>query len=348
MPTGIPEPFRRSAAPRIAAGSGGVESRFSWRPVAVGAAAGAGLLALFVVPAGSAVAITVVLLVALTTALAVGGVAAFRAARHKRGGAQAGERRAVIFPVARAAAGSASEGRPGGNETGPGAPLPSMPFLPSTPPTPERTAGQQSPIPPEVARMVPPDPPSRSAGRGEPDEPVFPPAVAAAARQVAEAALRRVAAPAVAVLVVQGRRLRAAATAGDWGEARRQQREAAQREGAPSMTALGTPAEDDAPPEFPLDDYMPVLLAEYVHAVPVERWRELSDAPPYLLPLAALAAGGAGAAVSLRHRRGLAGLCVLARRATGGRYSDAELASLERFAGECAPVLAAALERGAR
>jgi GAF domain-containing protein len=150
----------------------------------------------------------------------------------------------------------------------------------------------------------------------------------------------------VAVLVPRGRRLVSAGSAGDWALARRIQREhdaAALPPGVqPLNAAAATGAEAEAP-EFPLDDFLPRLLGLYSRAVPFERWHDLADVPPALLPLVALADRGAAVAVAVRHRRRLAGLCVLARRPANQAYTDAELGTLEHLARQAAPGLAKAL-----
>ena len=162
------------------------------------------------------------------------------------------------------------------------------------------------------------------------------------AQRLAQEAMEQLAAPAAAVLVVRGRRLVAMGSAGDWALARHNEQTS---EGAPAALPPGSsgPAENGDPPEFPLDDTLPQLLALYSPAMPVERWHELSDVPLALLPLAGLADRGAAVAVTLRHRRRLAGLWVLGRRAKGRRYSDEELKKFERLARDAAPALAATL-----
>ena len=173
------------------------------------------------------------------------------------------------------------------------------------------------------------------------------PGLHALAVLLAEEAMSRLRAPAAAVLVQHGRRLVAAGSAGDWALARRLQHEATRAETESDPAPLAGPdATDDEPPEFPLDEHLPRLLGLYPRAVPVERWRELRDAPGELLPLVALADRGAGVAVALRHRQRLAGLWVLARRPAGELYSDAELATLEQMARQAAPELARALAEG--
>ncbi|MBI3970682.1 MAG: hypothetical protein HY332_05285 [Chloroflexi bacterium] len=152
---------------------------------------------------------------------------------------------------------------------------------------------------------------------------------------VAQESLRRLNAPAAAVLVPRGGRLVPAASAGDWALAR-------QRPADATANVPATQLDDRAPPEFPLDDVLPRLLGLYPRAIPVERWRELSDVPVALLPLAALANRGAGVAVTLRHRQRLVGLLVLARRPKGKAYTDAELRYLERLAQQVGPALAGA------
>jgi hypothetical protein len=161
---------------------------------------------------------------------------------------------------------------------------------------------------------------------------------ASLARRLADEARRRLGAPAAAVLVPVERRLKAAGSAGDWKLARRLQAETEESVPTGVPTVAG-----DAPPEFLLDQHLPLLLALYPKAMPVERWQELSDVPGFLLPLAALGASGAGAAVSLGHRGRLAGLGVVARRPAGRAFTNQELSTLERLARAAAPDLARAL-----
>jgi hypothetical protein len=166
------------------------------------------------------------------------------------------------------------------------------------------------------------------------------------AHDLAAEAVRDLHAPAAAVLVPRGRRLISAGTAGDWGLARRIQQEHDATDAAPGMRPPSAPdSGNDDPPEFALDDMLPRLLGLYPRALPFERWHELGDVPPALLPLVALADRGAAVAVALRHRRRLAGLWVLARRPGDQRYTDAELLTLERLAQQAAPALARALPR---
>lgn len=173
----------------------------------------------------------------------------------------------------------------------------------------------------------------RSAGAFEP-----PPGVsreaARVAHRLAEAAVRRLATPAAAVLVPLGRRLTAAGVAGDWALARQLQAE--------TDAAASRGAADAEPPDFPLDETMTQLLAMYAKAVAVERWQELWDAPGALLPLAALADRGVGVAVPIAHQGRLVGLCVVARRPAARHFTGAEAAALERLAREVAPALATA------
>jgi hypothetical protein len=152
------------------------------------------------------------------------------------------------------------------------------------------------------------------------------------AGSLAEAVLRRLAAPAVSVLVRRGRRFTAAASAGDWGVARR------------LLASHAAESTDDMPPEFPTDEQFALILAQYSRAVPLERWHELGDAPLSVLPLVALADRGAAAVVTLRHRGQLVGLCVVSGRPSGKRYTDAELRDLERLAAEAGPALGASVQ----
>ena len=197
-------------------------------------------------------------------------------------------------------------------------------------------------------------PPAQPARHGTP-EPVAPPlasggATEGVAHDLALEAVRQLHAPAAAVLVPRGRRLVSAASAGDWALARRIQHEhdtAGAPPGSRPLSAAPAEGTEGAPPEFPLDDFLPRLLGLYSRAVPFERWHELSDVPPALLPLAALADRGAAVAVALRHRRRLAGLWLLARRPGDQAYSDAELGTLEQMARQAGPALAKTLSRDA-
>jgi hypothetical protein len=304
--------------------------KIPWRALALGAAAGAALLACFVVPAGSAVAIVALCLVAAAT----GAIALL--ANRCRATAHAIESlpsetpqppRAVIRPADLVGpAGGAGRGDPVGPVDPAGGPAADPLKLESLP------------------RMSPSTPPPDGDWPSQP-EPAVPPEVAAAAHRLAADAAAGVSAPAAAVLTVQGRRLRAAGTAGDWAEARRLLRgpDEARLPGA-SLGARGDDSDDDAPPEFPLDEHMPLVLAQYARAIPMEQWADLADAPPFLLPLAALADRGAGAAVSVRYRRRLAGVLVVARR-PDKRFSASDLAALERLASAAGPTLGAALAR---
>jgi len=160
--------------------------------------------------------------------------------------------------------------------------------------------------------------------------------------------VQRTGAPAASVLVARGRRLVAAGTAGDWALARQLQAET--REAPPGWPGQPGGAErpDDAePPEFPVDDTFPALLALYGRAAPVERWIELEDAPPEVLPLAGLADRGAGVVLPLAHARELVGLWVLAKRPKSRTYTDSEILNLERIARQAAPALGAAIARDA-
>jgi hypothetical protein len=211
------------------------------------------------------------------------------------------------------------------------------------------------PAPPEPKREAAPEAPddrtaASSSGEAGAATPAMVPS-APVARDLALEAVRELHAPAAAVLVPRGRRLVPAATAGDWALARRIQREqdaaAAPPGTSPVRAASASSSENgDEPPEFPLDDFLPRLLGLYPRAVPFERWHELGDVPPALLPLVALADRGAAVAVTLRHRRRLTGLWILGRRPGGQAYSDAELGRLERLAQRAAPALAKAMDGG--
>jgi hypothetical protein len=197
-----------------------------------------------------------------------------------------------------------------------------------------RDPGGRRPRPaiPRLERTPRPESPAR-APRRDGSQPV--------ARDIAERAASAVAAPAAAVLMSHEGKLVATGTAGDWGTARRAL-------GDLATAGPHDPAQDAGdPPEFILDprsDVLQRLLGLYARPIPMERWRELSDVPAPFLPLVGLAASGVGVAVALSHRRRLAGLLVVARRAPESPYDDDELAALQRLAQESGRALGAALD----
>ena len=294
--------------------------------LAATAAAGALVVAIAVGTAGSPVAVTIALLVSLL--LAGGALAAARAERRWR----LAHPRATIQEA--------------GATTAP----------PRVPDAEDVQRSTSRPTPPPPVALPAPGPPPIPTLPSVPWEPVgVAAAVAAVARELAQEAVERLRAPAAAVLVPLGRKLVPAGSVGDWGFARRLQREAAAAEAGEGEGALppagGGGDSDEAaadPPEFPVDDLLPRLLSLYGQPMPLERWRELEDVPPPLLPLVALADRGAGVAVTLRHRRRLTGLWVLARRPRGHPYSDAELGALERLARRAGPALAKAMASSER
>jgi hypothetical protein len=308
----------------------------SWGTVAALGAAAALLLALFVSRAGSPIAVTA----ALALAAVLAGVAAAAALRtHRSRTARAGPGRG---PARRAPERRPGEARfPG--RPGPGVPPPGPPESTRAGGAPSGKSGTSGAARPadgtaerasaEGAAPLQAETPPTPAGVG--------PDLAAVAGRLAQDAARRLGAPAAAVLVPNGRRLTAAGTAGDWRLARQLQAEGDAAAAAAPWRPSGAPSPD--PPELPLDDHLPQVLALYPRAVPLERWHELEDVPAALLPLLALADRAAAVAVPLGHRGRLAGLCVVARRPAGPAYADAALAALERLARAAAPALAAAL-----
>lgn len=153
-------------------------------------------------------------------------------------------------------------------------------------------------------------------------------------------AVRNFEAPASAVLVIQGSHLVSAGSAGDWALARQLMGE------AESPGVVHSTAGSEEPPVFPLDprnDWLQRFLGLYHRPIPMERWKELSDAPPPLVPLVGLAASAVGVAVPLTYRRRLYGLWILAQRPGQRHYTDIELASLERLAQEHGQQLGSAL-----
>ncbi|MDQ3700864.1 MAG: hypothetical protein M3442_08090, partial [Chloroflexota bacterium] len=306
------------------------------RLLAIGAV-GALLLALFVAPSGSTVAVSG----AVAVAGVLGTIATILFLRGRMAGAppvaDAPNRSGPSTAPPRGAGGLA-----GSATSGPVSPL----SPPADPPHPGGTGrATAAAVPLQVGNTTQWRPPAPAAPDGD-----VPENVAAVCRQIAQIGVDQVAAPASSVLIRRGRRLVAGGTAGDWALARRLQ---AQTPGdAPVWTggshvnaAAGDAraGDDGQPPQFPMDDALPGRLAAYTRAIPVERWQELEDAPAEVLPLAGLADGGAGVCVPLGHSRELAGLWVLARRPEQRPYSDAELRTLENAARRAAPALAAAL-----
>jgi hypothetical protein len=294
-----------------------------WGVLAAASAAGALLLAAFVATTGSVVAVVGALVVAVLLTVVSGAIllrarAGARGAPHRPPLTEApGRRRGPLPPNVQRVRPDAPAPPPGG-----AAPRPA----------------EESPTTGAGVRAAEPRPVRQAASPG----------VAAIARELSQTAVQRTGAPAAAVLVARGRRLVAAGTAGDWALAR--QLLAETREAPPGWPGQPGGAQylDDAePPEFPIDDSFPRLLALYGRAAPVERWLELEDAPSEVLPLAGLADRGAGVVLPLAHARELIGLWVLARRPKNRSYTDAELQSLERIARQAAPALGAAIARDA-
>ncbi|HEV2125658.1 MAG TPA: hypothetical protein VGW38_23135 [Chloroflexota bacterium] len=158
-------------------------------------------------------------------------------------------------------------------------------------------------------------------------------------------AITKFEAPASAILVVQGRRLVSAGSAGDWAIARRLMME------AETAGMVHPTSGEDEPPAFPLDpsnDWLERFLGLYHQPVPMERWKELSDVPPPLVPLVGLASNAVGVAVPLTYRRRLYGLWILAQRPGQRHYTDAELAIIERLAQEHGQQLGSTLSRRGR
>lgn len=332
-----PEAPPPPSPPQRHVGSGSGSAGGWGRLMAIGAV-GALLLALFVAPSGSTVAVA--------GAVAVAGVLGTIATILFLHGRVAGGRPVADAPN-RSGPSTAPPIRKGGlagsAASGPSAP-PSPPPAPARPGGTGRAAAGAAPL--EVGNTTQWRPPAPAAAPGGD----VPKNVAAVCRQIAQIGVDQVAAPASSVLIRRGRRLVAGGTAGDWALARRLQ---AQTPGdAPVWTggshvnaAAGDAGagDDGQPPQFPMDDALAGRLAAYARAIPVERWQELEDAPAEVLPLAGLADGGAGVCVPLGHSRELAGLWVLARRPEQRPYSDAELRTLENAARRAAPALAAAL-----
>lgn len=306
------------------------------RLIAIGAV-GALLLALFVAPSGSTVAVAG----AVAVAGVLGTIATILFLRGRMtGGAPGGP------PMADAPHRSGPSTAPPIGEGGLAGSAASGPSGPLSPPADAprpggtgRAAAAAAPL--EGGNTTQWHPPAPAAGpdRGVPEN------VSSVCRQIAQSGVDRLLAPASSVLIRHGRRLVAGGTAGDWALARRLQAqtpgEAPVRMGGSHVNARA--GDDGEPPQFPMDDALPRLLAVYTQAIPIERWHELEDAPAEVLPLAGLADGGAGVCVPLGHSRELAGLWVLARRPGQRPYSDAELRTLENAARQAAPALAAAL-----
>lgn len=329
-----PEAQPPPSPPQRQVGNGNGPAGGWGRLLAIGAV-GALLLALFLAPSGSTVAVA--------GAVGVAGVLGTIATILFLHGRMAGR------PVADAPNRSGpSTGPPMGQGglTG-GAPSSTSGPLSAPTDTPRPSGTGRAPAtaaPLEVGNATQRHPPAPAAA---PDGGV-PENVAAVCRQIAQIGVDRMAAPASSVLIRRGRRLVAGGTAGDWALARRLQAQtpgdAPVWIGGSHVNAGAAEAGDSGqPPQFPTDDALPRLLALYTRAIPVERWHELEDAPAEVLPLAGLADGGAGVCIPLGHGRELAGLWVLARRPEQRPYSDAELRTLENAARQAAPALAAAL-----
>ncbi len=323
-PLGTPPQMSPGSRP---AGDGN-RVRRRWAPLALIAAAGALLLALFVAPSGSTVAVT--------GALTIAGVLAAIAA--------------VAF-LRRRAAGGQAPGGTGWGHTRQHTPHPVPGGVPGVAPT-----DASSSMPPGIApvrpdHVAPAIPPVARGGAGD-----FVPLdktseeVAAICRRLAQTGVEQMSTAASSVLILHRRRLVPAGTAGDWALARRLLAET--RADAPvwqgGAVTGAVPLDAGEPPQFPMDDTLPLRLAVYQQAIPMERWEELEDAPPDVLPLAGLADHGTGVAVPLGHGREFVGLWVLARRPKGRPYSDAELHTLERAARQVGPALSAALHGSGR
>lgn len=164
--------------------------------------------------------------------------------------------------------------------------------------------------------------------------PSLPPQLEALARDFQAVA----GAMAAAVLVRRGRRLVPLVSSGNWSAAREVRAGSApgtfESRGAPSETA---------PPEFPVDDQLADILASLTKALPFERWQEIEDVPPGLLPLVGLADQGASLGVACTFRRGFLALWVASGRDGLRRYSDRDLVALEVFVRERLSVVGAEL-----
>ncbi len=282
-------------------------------------AAGALLLAAFVASSGNLVAARAVLAVAVVL-IVIAAVLLLRVRAGARGAAGS-PRQAAVSPPRR----------------GPLPPRP-PPLRPQAPPAPgdlpPARAVDERPAPGAGVRAVPAPAGLGPTGAG----------VAAVARDLAQQAVQRTSAPAASVLVRRGDRLIAAGTAGDWALARQLQAETREDEpGWPAYASTSGSADDADPPSFPVDDMFAEALASFGRPAPLERWQELEDAPPEVLPVAGLSERGVGVAVPIVQGRELVGLWVLARRPKGRAYTDAELVTLDRLSRQIAPRLGAAL-----
>jgi hypothetical protein len=233
-----------------------------------------------------------------------------------------------------------------------GSPRPAAVSPPRRGPLPPRPTALRPPAPPASSDLPPAravdDRPAPGAGvRAVPAPAGLGPTgagVAAVARDLAQQAVQRTSAPAASVLVRRGDRLVAAGTAGDWALARQLQAETREDEpGWPAYASTSGSADDADPPSFPVDDMFAEALASFGRPAPLERWQELEDAPPEVLPVAGLSERGVGVAVPIVQGRILAGLWVLARRPKGRAYTDSELVTLDRLSRQIAPRLGAAL-----
>lgn len=147
---------------------------------------------------------------------------------------------------------------------------------------------------------------------------------------------------AAAVLVRRGRRLVPLVSSGNWSAAR-----VVRAGSAPgTFVSRGAPS-DAAPPEFPVDDQLADVLALLSKALPFERWQEIEDVPPGLLPLVGLADQGASLGVACTYRRGFLALWVASGRDGLRRFSDHDLGALEAFVRERVSVVGAELAEAA-
>ena len=176
------------------------------------------------------------------------------------------------------------------------------------------------------------------AGWGTEDGRILPPQLEELARDFQAVA----GAMAAAVLVRRGRRLVPLIASGDWLAARE-----VRAGSAPGTFASRGAPSDAAPPEFPVDDHLADLLAVLSKALPFERWQEIEDVPPGLLPLVGLADQGASLGVACTHRRGFLALWVASGRDGLRRYSDRDLGAIEAFVRERVSVVGAELAAAA-
>ncbi len=147
---------------------------------------------------------------------------------------------------------------------------------------------------------------------------------------------------AAAVLVRRGRRLVPFVSSGNWSAARE-----VRAGSAPGTFASRDAMSDAAPPDFPVDDQLTDILAILPKALPFERWQEIEDVPPGLLPLVGLADQGASLGVACTFQRGFLALWVASGRDGLRRYSDRDLGALEAFVRERVSVVGAQLAEAA-